>query len=288
MSWGRYGRFKPYVSVATRRANAQKKVSKLTKGGKVIRPVQIEGRTIARTFWGKAWCENLEAYSDYSNRLPRGRTYVRNGSVVHLDIFEGKVEAMVSGSELYTVTVKICAAEKAKWQSLCKECAGGIGSLVELLQASISDRVMGILAREGTGLFPSPREIQMSCSCPDSAGMCKHLAAVLYGVGSRLDQSPELLFLLRSVDQQELISEAAGAQGLAGRATGQAEIADSEIGDIFGIEMEQSVTPPATTVLPPAKGKARIKATTGTKAKPKKKPKNVEAARPKRAKKSKS
>ena len=193
MSWNHYG-FRPYVSVAERRRKAAKEMAKLAKKGKTIRPVQIEGRTIARTFWGKAWCDNLESYMDYANPLPRGRTYGRNGSVVHLDIRPGEIEATVSGSELYQVRIGITPAAKAKWKSLCHDCSGAIGSLVELLRGRFSDHVMGTITRKETGLFPAPAEITLKCSCPDWATMCKHVAAVLYGVGARLDQNPELLF----------------------------------------------------------------------------------------------
>src|SRR6202048_743999 len=95
--WG----WRPYVSVAERRRQAQREMAKLTKKGQTVSPVVIEGRTIVKTFWGKAWCENLERYSDFANRLPRGRTYVRNGSVIDLQITPGEIKAMVSGSEIY-------------------------------------------------------------------------------------------------------------------------------------------------------------------------------------------
>ncbi len=245
MSWYSYG-FRPYVPVAERRRKAERAMAKLAKKGQVIKPVQLEGRTIARTFWGKAWCDNLESYMDYANRLPRGRTYVRNGSVVHLDIRPGAIEAAVSGSELYRVTISIAAAAKAKWKRLCHECAGGIGSLVELLQGRFSDHVMAILTRRDTGLFPTPAEIKLQCSCPDWATMCKHVAAVLYGVGARLDHSPELLFTLRSVNHEELITRAANAGDLAGKQAAGPELAESELGAVFGIELDTQ----ATTVLP--------------------------------------
>jgi uncharacterized Zn finger protein len=250
MSWGYYG-FRPYVSVAERQRNAQRELAKLSKRGLVVRPVTIEGRTIASSFWGQAWCDNLESYMDYANRLPRGRTYVRNGSVVHLEVQPGRITAMVSGSELYKVDIKIVAAPKAKWKALCRSCAGGIGSLVELLQGRFSDQVMGIITRRETGLFPSPTEIDMDCSCPDSAGMCKHIAAVLYGVGARLDQSPDLLFLLRSVNHEELIAQAAAATDLTTKATSSAaEIAESELGAVFGIELDTTAPLPAKSPAP--------------------------------------
>ena len=262
MSWHNNYGFRPYVSVAERRRKAQREVSKLTKKGKTIQPILIEGRAIANTFWGKSWCDTLEAYSDYANRLPRGRTYVRNGSVVHLEIRAGEIEAIVSGSELYRIKVKITPAAKTKWQALCKQCAGGIGSLVELLQARLSDRVMGILMQPDLGLFPSPKEIQMTCSCPDSAGMCKHLAAVLYGVGSRLDHSPELLFVLRSVDYEQLISQAVTAKDLTAKSGAGPELSETEIGDIFGIELEKPNAASKPAPRAPSRSKAKSKAKT--------------------------
>jgi uncharacterized Zn finger protein len=258
MAWynGYYG-FRPYVSVAERRRNAQREVAKMAKKGKTIRPIHLEGRTIARTFWGEAWCDNLESYSDYANRLPRGRTYVRNGSVVHLDVRAGQIEALVSGSELYRVKIAIRPVAQAKWKNLCRECAGGIGSLVELLQGRLSDRVMDVITRRETGLFPSPKEIELDCSCPDWADMCKHVAAVLYGVGARLDHSPELLFVLRSVNHQELISQAATATDLTAKTTvAGPELAESELGEVFGIELD---TQPAPTKGKPAKTQSHAK-----------------------------
>ena len=119
-----YFAWKPYVPVAERRRKAARHVQKLAKKGETVTPVIVEGRTIARTFWGKAWCENLERYSDYENRLPRGRTYVRNGSVVDLKIARGEIAAMVSGSEIYKVKITITPASQPVWKALCKDCAG--------------------------------------------------------------------------------------------------------------------------------------------------------------------
>ena len=233
-----YG-FRPYVPVAKRRAIAARELEKLRKKGRKISPVVLEGRTIARTFWGKAWCENLERYSDFENRLPRGRTYVRNGSVVDLQIERGQVRAMVSGSELYTVRIDIDTIPKAHWEAICRDCLGSVTSLVELLQGKISKNVMERVCREGDGLFPSPREIKMRCSCPDWADMCKHASAVLYGVGARFDAAPDFLFALRGVDRSELIAGA--GRSLPIRQTQVAAeriIADDDVAALFGIEME--------------------------------------------------
>jgi len=177
--------------------------------------VDLEGRKIARTFWGEAWCDHLESFSDYENRLPRGRTYVRNGSVCHLDIAKGEVNAIVSGSELYKVKIAIKTLPQKKWIDVKDRCAGQVGSLLELLQGKLSKSVMAVVTNRNKGLFPLPREISLKCNCPDWAAMCKHVAAVLYGVGARLDMKPELLFLLRGVDHEELISTDAGAMAAA-------------------------------------------------------------------------
>src|SRR2546421_1677039 len=197
---------RPYVSAAEKRRNAEREVAKLRKRGQSVSPVRIEGRTIARSFWGQAWCANLESYSDYENRLPRGRTYVRNGCVVDLQIARGEVTAMVAGSDLYRITIAISPVKISRWKAICRDCAGTIDSLVELLQGRLAKGVMDRVCREGDGLFPSPGEIKLSCSCPDWADMCKHVAAALYGIGARLDEMPQLLFVLRDVDENELLA----------------------------------------------------------------------------------
>src|SRR5688500_10220527 len=208
MSWYHDYYYKPYVPVAQRRANALKELRKLEKKGRKISPVHIEGRKIATTFWGTAWCDNLESYSDFENRLPRGRTYVRNSSVVDLQIEPGRVTARVSGSELYEVNIKIKPLASACWDCIKRDCAGKIGSLIELLQGKLSKDVMELVTRRDGGLFPRPAEITKDCSCPDWADMCKHVAAALYGIGARLDHQPELLFVLRKVDHLDLIARA--------------------------------------------------------------------------------
>ncbi len=206
MGW--YGEFAPYVSVAERKNKAAKQIVKLKKKGYVCQPITIEGRSITNTFWGKAWCENLESYSDYSNRLPRGRSYVKNGFVIDLNMTSGQINAIVCGSSIYTVEITIDKVKTSRWENIVKECAGKIASVIELLQGKFSQAVMQIITDREKGLFPHPKEIKLSCSCPDWADMCKHIAAVLYGVGARLDCKPEELFLLRQIDPAELISKA--------------------------------------------------------------------------------
>lgn len=251
MSWNSYG-WRPYVPVARRRAKAARELAKLSKKSRApVSPVVLDGRTIARTFWGKAWCDNLEAYSDFANRLPRGRTYVRNGSVVDLQIAPGRVTARVAGSELYKVEIKIKPLAPKLWKSIQTECGGKIDSLMELLQGRLSSAVMQIVTRPDRGLFPTPREIDLDCSCPDWAGLCKHLAAALYGVGARLDQKPELLFLLRGVEAADLISQASAVEAVrqSTASDGAPAMSESELADVFGIELAPlSATPAAPKV----------------------------------------
>ena len=240
MGW--YG-WKPYVPVAVRRAKAVKKMEKMRKNGLKICPVCLEGRLIAKTFWGKAWCDHLESFSDYENRLPRGRSYLRNGSVCHLEIGKGEINAMVSGSELYNVRIEIHTLSEDKWKDVKKRCAGQIGSLLELLQGRLSKNVMSVVTDRNNGLFPLPKEIKLSCSCPDWAVMCKHVAAVLYGIGARLDEHPELLFLLRGVDHLELIEAEVGLEAATLTKTGRRRIAAGALADVFDIEISEGESP---------------------------------------------
>ncbi len=235
-----YGGWAPYVSVAERRDKAQRKLKSLEKKGRVCQPVTIEGRTIARTFWGKKWCDNLEAYSDYVSRLPRGRSYVRHGSVVDLKIKPGKITALVCGSEMYKVSISVDALEAERWQSILRECAGQVASLVELLQGRLSNSVMEVVTRHGAGLFPVPQQIDFRCSCPDSASLCKHIAAALYGVGTRLDSQPELLFELRHVDPLELIRQAANLSVADAQSEPHQQLDTSDLSALFGIELNES------------------------------------------------
>jgi uncharacterized Zn finger protein len=263
MGWGNYGYYggwRPYVPVAQRRANASREIAKLMKKtGRAASPVVLDGRTIAGTFWGKAWCDNLEAYSDYANRLPRGRTYIRNGSVVDLQVSEGKITSYVSGSELYKIQINIKPLPQRLWRTIQTECAGKIDSLIELLQGKLSSAVMQVVTRQQTGLFPSPKEIDLDCSCPDWADLCKHVAATLYGVGARLDEKPELLFLLRGVDPADLISRASAADIVRPTAAGEpaAAIADNELAGVFGIELDTSAAAKTPASQAPARRKAR-------------------------------
>jgi uncharacterized Zn finger protein len=186
---------------------------------------------------------------------------VRNGSVIDLQISSGEIKALVSGSEIYEVAVKVAPVTKARWRSICKDCAGAIDSLIELLQGRLSTGVMERICQQNAGLFPSPKEIKLSCSCPDWAEMCKHVAAVLYGIGARLDKQPELLFRLHGVDEKELIVHADAALPLAKKGPAAAKVLGGKnLSELFGLDMAQSAAARTGPSVPaPAKAK-RVKA----------------------------
>jgi uncharacterized Zn finger protein len=250
MSRGSY--FGPYVSAVEKRRRSQKAADAFERKGQKLSPVYVDGRTIARSFWGNAWCSNLESYSDYANRLPRGRSYVRNGSVIDLQIAPGVVSALVSGNDLYRIKINIDPVKRLAWKALETECAGHVASLMDLLQGRLSTHVMEIMTRRETGLFPKPAEIGLNCSCPDWAQMCKHVAATLYAVGARLDENPELLFVLRRADHLELISEATKSvtSDILTSSDSSATLTEESLEEVFGIEIEPSPVSKAATGKP--------------------------------------
>ena len=273
---GRYQQWAPYVPVAVRRAQAAREMEKLDKksNGKPRSPVRIAGREMTTTFWGNAWCENLENYSDYSNRLPRGRSYARNGSILDLQIDKGVVTAMVSGSSLYRIKIKIQTLKDNLWKNIKVDCAQSIHSVMDLLQGKLSNAVMQRLTQEKIGLFPHSKEIDLKCSCPDGAYLCKHLAAVMYGIGHRLDSMPELLFTLRGVCQHELIGEIATTQTMNDALTGASrsaedgsDILSDDLGDIFGIDLvsasPKSIDGPISRKVKPTANKTAKKKRSG-------------------------
>jgi uncharacterized Zn finger protein len=244
-------------SVLEQRERAQREGRRLAQSGRRLAPVAIEGRTIARSFWGRAWCENLESYRDFEYRLPRGRSYLRNGAVLDLRIEAGRIGAIVAGTSLYHIDLRIKPVARAHWARIQAQCSGEIGSLIELLEGRLSERVMRIVTHREQGLFPKPAEIEMSCTCPDWATMCKHVAAVMYGVGARFDSAPELLFTLRKVDHGELIAAAADLEARK-RPSARKTLAEEDLGRVFGIEFSGGQAPER-----PRRGKAQSVASTG-------------------------
>ncbi len=252
MAYGGWGRWPRYVPVAERVRNGERHASKLGKKGRALKPVvpSGRGRALATTFWGRAWCDNLAAYAALANRLERGRSYLRNGLVIDLQVEPGAVRALVSGSDVYEIGVRIEPMPRERWNAVVKACAGKIDSVVELLAGRFDASVMAHVCRQKTGLFPAPAEISYECTCPDGFGggwLCKHVAATLYGVGVRLDEDPEMLFRLRQVAHADLLARATARLAAAAPAKRSARraIADDRLSAVFGIELEPGRGPRA-------------------------------------------
>jgi uncharacterized Zn finger protein len=241
-----YNGYPKYVSVAEKKRKTQKAVEKLKKKNSNISPIVIQGRRLANTWWGKAWNDNLESYSDYENRIDRGRSYVRNGAVLDLKIEKGTVAALVQGSSSkpYKVVIEIYQIKDDVWDNIKKSCEGKIESLQELIDGKFPKALSELFTAKGSGLFPTPKEIAFGCSCPDWAVMCKHVAAALYGVGARLDENPALFFTLRNVNVEELISEAirGKTKDMLGRTGAKSRriLENTDVVGMFGVDVEGS------------------------------------------------
>jgi uncharacterized Zn finger protein len=262
-----YYEFPAYVPVAERKRRAEQKVAKLRQKDPTIAPVMIKGKKLANSWWGQAWNQNLESYADYANRIGRGRSYVRNGAVLDLKLEQGGVKALVQGSQSkpYRVVIEICPLPGGVWEKIKKTCEGKIESLSELIEGKFPKTLRELFTAKGNGLFPTPREIKLSCSCPDWAVMCKHVAAVLYGVGARLDEDPALFFTLRGVRIEELISEAVQkkTQAMLGKSVTKSRrvLEDIDVTALFGVEVAAAEAVPGEPVKTgkPAKPRGRPK-----------------------------
>ncbi len=239
-----YGYYPKYVTVAEKKAKAKKKIKQLRKKTPDIRPIIIKGKALAKTWWGKAWNTNLESYADYSNRIGRGRSYVRHCAVLDLQGVPGKVISLVQGSmgAPYEVVISITKMKKKNWQNIKKECQSRLSSMPDLLAGKIPRALQETFMVQGKGLFPTPSEITFDCSCPDWASMCKHVAATLYGVGARLDEDPAIFFILRQAAIDDLVSQAVQSKAssiIEKTTTGRSKvIADDKLSDLFGLDMD--------------------------------------------------
>jgi len=239
-----YWRFPKYVTVGEKKRKAENKLKKLMKKNPGMKPVRIAGRAIATTWWGKAWNTNLEQYADYANRIGRGRSYVRHSAVLDLQVDPGRVTSQVQGSRSkpYVVVVEIKKISRSNWRNIKNACEGKFDSLKKLLAGKFPRSLGELFTQTGKGLFPTPNEIKFSCSCPDWAGMCKHVAATLYGIGARLDEDPGLFFKLRKARMDDLVSEAVAETSKsilkkAERKTGRV-MDTADLSDLFGIDMD--------------------------------------------------
>ncbi len=248
-----------YVSVAEKRAKAERKILQLKKKNPAISPVCVNGNKLAESWWGISWNKNLESYADYSNRIGRGRSYVRHGAVLDLKIKSGKITSLVQGSvsRPYAIEISIQKIKTPAWETILQKCQGKIGSLNALLDGKLPKAMIDILIDKKDGIFPSPGEIKFYCSCPDSATMCKHIAATLYGVGTRLDQDPSLFFTLRGVDMKKLVSQTIGKEAdqlikKSKTKTSKRIIRNADLSSTFGIEFDTSPLPGSPKPMVPA------------------------------------
>ena len=267
-----YWNYPRYVPVAEKQAKADQKLKQLKKKNPDIRPVRLEGKALAQSWWGKAWNKNLERYADFSNRIGRGRSYVRHGAVLDLQIQPGRVDALVQGSASspYEVEVRIKEIPEKDWKAMIAVCEGRLESLQELIAGKFPKALADAFTAQGEGLFPTPTEIGFSCSCPDWASMCKHVAATLYGIGARFDEDPSLFFYLRNRDISDLVSTAVaeGTRTLLDRAERKSDrvLDDADLSDVFGIDMDEPEPEPSAEAKPAPKPKK----TTGKKKRPRK------------------
>lgn len=241
-----------YEDVKEQKARVQREIAKRVKRGEKFEVLPAPaGRTkLSATFWGQAWHKNLESYQVYESRLPRGRSYLRQGNVYNLDISAGKLSAVVAGSELYDTHIHIKPLPQSQWKEIVGQGSGEVGSMLDLLAGRLGDGLMRLLTHPERGLFPKPVEIRFDCSCPDFADMCKHVSAVLYGVGVLLDTKPELLFTLRGVDQAELLADASSA-AITGVSTGAGDdLAGADLSALFGIDLGGDASVPGSVAEP--------------------------------------
>ncbi len=249
-----------YQDVEEQKKQVQREIAKRKKRGEKfeVLPAPAGQKKLSTTFWGQSWCRNLESYQDYESRLPRGRSYLRQGKVYDLKIKSGKLSAVVAGSELYDTSITIQPLPKKQWQQIVESSAGQVGSMLDLLAGKLGDGLMKVLTDPDGGFFPKPKEIRFNCSCPDHADMCKHVSAVLYGVGVLLDTKPELLFTLRGVDQAELLSDASST-AITDLSASTGDLAGVDLSAIFGIDLSVEVPPEPSATKKVAKKKVAAK-----------------------------
>lgn len=206
-------------------------------------PVIFEGNSrskICKSWWGDAWCRNLDRYADWDNRIDRGRSYLRNGTVIDLKMNGGEIYAKVQGSREtpYTVKITIDPINEKKSRKIEKQAAGKIQNIEALLTGTFPESLKEDFFQEGM-LFPSLKEIHFNCSCPDWASLCKHVAATLFGVGVRLDTDPKIFFQMRGINIEDFVEKA--ISGKLEKMLKNADkitpriIKDSEIMNLFGV-----------------------------------------------------
>ncbi len=230
-----------YETKAEKRRRIGEKLERLRKTDPNIAPLTIEGNTLAKSWWGKAWGKNLESYADYKSRLSRGKNYVKQGAILDLKIEEGKVNSKISGSgsKIYDCEIHIERLSDERLKKILEHCQNKISTLDALLTGDFSEELLELFQDKSYGLFPSPDEISFRCDCPDVANICKHVAATLYAIGTKFDDDPMFFFELRQIESENLIQKSVEKKlenmlEHVGKKTSRTMDA-SKISDVFGL-----------------------------------------------------
>ena len=246
----RYDSFDPFSTdrqnrqSLTKQDRLQQMVKQLQDEGRVLHPAKADGKKIAKSFWGYSWVRHIESYQDYESRLPRGRSLLRNNAVLDLTITGNQAEALVFDQELYEIRIIMEPVDPAQLKQIQTLCAGKINSLLDLIQGNLSEDILQILSDPEKGLFPRYDEIRFICNCLDDSILCKHAAAVLYGIGPVLDQKPDLFFSLRGIDYSMLFSGIDAEKITDDPQTSDQTAAfhDIDLEKTFGIELDPGIS----------------------------------------------
>lgn len=196
--------------------------------------------TFGQTWWGEKWLAALSRI-DFSNRLPRGRTYARNGSVKDISFRHNRIHARVKGTRPspYQINIVIPELKPAQKEFLIKEILKNPLILSGLLNKELPKELHRLAHDADIKLFPSTwRDLTMECSCPDWAVPCKHLAAVVYIISSEIDKNPFLIFQLKGLDILKELEN----RGF----TGQSGLAIPRVSDRF---IKRPESPPGPEVI---------------------------------------
>ncbi len=225
-----------YVRVQKRRTYARDIAAQLERQGEILTPAVAHGKNIANQFWGRAWCHAIDEWQDCAYRLPGGRSLLKNGGVIDLKISRNSVIARVAADQVYDVQLHYRDADPYSVAELRSQCAGKLTGLLDFIQGKLSEEVMQYICNPVYGLFPEYGDFKISCTCLDDAVLCRHAAAALYAVATRLDDEPELFFTLRGIDAKDFF-EAEDILTQTGSNSAEGLSAD-ELSKTFGIDIE--------------------------------------------------
>lgn len=197
------------MKAADLEAQARRELIELKSAGEEVRPVVGTTRKLAAHFWGSAWMKHLALCESGGWSLSAGRTLLRHGCVLDLQLEAGLIRARVMEERLHDVEIALDPLDGERLEELRTICSGKIDSLVPLLEGTLDDALLATLCNAETGLLPEPGAWHMSCTCPDWSEPCPHAAAAIYAAGILIDAEPSLLFRLRQVSPEDLLQSPA-------------------------------------------------------------------------------